>query len=506
MIKFLTPAQIKQADSQTLQQEGISELELIQRAASAAWKAIKSHFQAQLLPNLVIACGPGNNGADGLAIAQLAFQEGAEVEVVIPTAVGEANTSSGFIAALEALSAEIKIWRPSNNEEFPALQPNALYLDCLFGVGLSRPLEGIYASWIEYLNQIEATVWAIDIASGLPSDFHRGNWPIQRVERTLTFQTPKLAFIMPENEPYVGVLQILSIGLHTEELQADIQLLEETDIAYIVKPRRRHDHKGRMGRALLVGGSIGKIGAIRMAAEGGLRSGVGLLTVYTPQAGLVPIQTALPEAMVIPDTDKKMITEVPPLENITGLGIGPGMGTNAATVLAFTNLISKLVLPVVLDADALNIIARNPSLWKKIPPNSILTPHPREFERLAGKSKTDYEVLGKLVAMATEYKIFVVLKGANTCIATPEGKVYVNNTGNPGMATGGSGDVLTGILTGLLARGYSPENTCKLGVWIHGLAGDFAAAELSQQAMIAGDLLKFLPMAWKHLNAIANNN
>jgi NAD(P)H-hydrate epimerase len=322
---------------------------------------------------------------------------------------------------------------------------------------------------------------------------------------TISFQTWKLPFFIPENDSFIGKVVVVEIGLDAEALMsahAKHAVLETKDILAILKPRPKHSHKGSYGRALLAGGSSGKIGAIRLGAEAALRVGAGTVTVYVPRCGLDVIQTSFPEAMVVTDPDKRIISHPPLVENYTAIGIGPGMGTAEVTILAYKAFLEKVVSPLVIDADAINILGLRPELQKLIPAGSVLTPHAREFRRLAGPSTNDFDALEKLRAMAAKLKSYIVFKGAFTCIATPDGECYFNQTGNPGMATAGSGDVLTGMIVGFMAQGYTALDACKIGVWIHGLAGDFAAAELGYEALLASDIIKNLGKAFLSLKPI----
>jgi hydroxyethylthiazole kinase-like uncharacterized protein yjeF len=272
--------------------------------------------------------------------------------------------------------------------------------------------------------------------------------------------------------------------------------IDELLVNKILKPRDPFTHKGNYGHACLVAGSYGMMGAAVLSARGCLRSGVGKLTCVIPKVGYAIMQTSVPEAMV-KVCGKKYIKDVNDLNNFDALGIGPGLGIHRSHTLLLERIFSEYKKAIVVDADALNIISENKKLLKSIPAESILTPHPKEFERLFGKSETDIERISLALQMSHYHNIFIVLKGHHTLIATPGGKAWINSTGNAGMATGGSGDVLTGILSGLLAQGYSSLETCLLGVYLHGLAGDFAAEKLSQNALIAGDIIDNLGNAFK---------
>jgi NAD(P)H-hydrate epimerase len=376
-------------------------------------------------------------------------------------------------------------------------------IDALLGSGLNRELEGVTARLVDYLNDSGNEIISIDIPSGLFVDrSSRGN-VVVRAHHTLSFQCYKLAFLMAENEAFVGEVHILDIGLHTAfwgVMAVGFEFLDEEIIHSIYKPRKLFAHKGSYGHALLVAGSYGKIGAAVLASRSCLRGGAGLLTCQVPGCGYGILQTALPEAMILTDAEERMNTQHSgDLKIYSTIGIGPGLGTHVRTKSLLEDILRRYKKPMVLDADALNILGSDPSLLYLLPPHSILTPHPKEFERLFGPSSDDFARMNLALDRAKKHQCVIVLKGHYTFIAMPGGKGYFNSTGNPGMAKGGSGDVLTGILTALLSQGYGSNEAALLGVYIHGLAGDLAAASLSQEAMLASDLTDHLGAAWLQL-------
>jgi NAD(P)H-hydrate epimerase len=378
-------------------------------------------------------------------------------------------------------------------------------IDALLGSGLNRPVTGVTASLIRHINHSSAEVIAIDTPSGLFAD--KANAPDDAVihaQHTLSFEVPRLAFLFDENYTYTGDWHRLSIGIHPWYVRDVETKIFRTDFASMsdsLKSRKRVAHKGTFGHALLIGGSYGRMGAALLAGGAALRSGAGLLTVCVPKCGFLPFQTALPEAMVWTDDNEKFITDFP--ENVAdfdAVGVGHGLGQQDESFLALKKLLKNYTKPMVIDADALNIIARNPDLLSEIPPHSIITPHKKEFERLFGVSQNPFERWQKQLKISAELNINIVFKGANTCITLPDGRTYFNGTGNPGMATAGSGDVLTGLLTGLLAQGYEPAQAAIFGVFLHGLAGDLAASKLSQEAMLAGDMVRMFGKAFRVIN------
>jgi len=501
-MKILSAAQTRQADAYTIAHEPIASLALMERAAGvlAAW--LMEHYGLEL--PVLIFCGPGNNGGDGLVIARLLHQQGYEVRAFVVTA-GQ-SPSPDFSQNLERLPQEIPLITLVSESDLPEIPAHALVLDGLFGTGLSHPLEGIFAQVVAHLNASAATVIAIDIPSGLYSDAPTpAESPVVEAAVTVTFEYPKLAFLLPQSGKHVGHWVALPIGLHPQFLAqapTPYNLLNEAHIQQILRPRQKFTHKGTYGHALLVGGSYGKMGAITLSAQAALRAGVGLLTVQAPRAGYTILQVAVPEAMALPDAHEAHISEFPEeVEAYQCIGMGPGMGQAEATARALEQLFSRQLPPLVLDADALNLLAADRQLLRALPAGSILSPHPKEFERLTGPASSDFHRLQLLKSFCQEHQCYVVLKGYHTCIGTPSGEYYFNVTGNPGMATGGTGDVLTGILTSLRAQGYSALETCQLGVYLHGLAGDLAAAQKSEFALVASDVSDYLGAAFLKLLA-----
>jgi len=383
----------------------------------------------------------------------------------------------------------------NESKDFPTLASNSLVIDALFGSGLNRPLEGINVQLISYLNEHAKEIISIDLPSGLMSDTLEIGVPIIQANHTLSFQVPKLAFYFPENEKFIGEIHLLDIGLSAgflHHIVPEINLINQELVEKIYKPRQRFSHKGNFGHALLLAGSYGKTGAALLAAKACMHSGVGLLTVGVPQCSYLVLQLGLPEAMVTSDEKKnKLATIMPNYTNYQAVGIGPGIGTEKKTRQWLLQQLLVIQCPLVLDADALNAIAYEEK-WHCIPENSILTPHPKEFDRLFGLCKNSQERMLKAIEKAKELSCIVVLKGHHTLIATSAGEVWFNTTGNAGMASGGSGDVLTGIITGLLAQGYVPKDAALLGVWLHGKSGDIASKRYGQEALVASHIIEFL--------------
>ncbi|ALI99206.1 bifunctional ADP-dependent NAD(P)H-hydrate dehydratase/NAD(P)H-hydrate epimerase [Rufibacter tibetensis] len=502
-MKILSAAQTRAADAYTIAQEPISSIDLMERASGAVADWLKQKYSPEV--PFYFFCGPGNNGGDGMAVARLLHHDGYDVQVFL-VETGQ-NQSADFSQNLERLPQAIPVTNVQTTSDLPAVPLKAVIVDGLFGTGLSRPLEGIYAEVVEYLNQHQGTVVSIDIPSGLFTDAPTpAQTAVIKADYTLTFEQPKLAFLLPASGSYAGEWHVLPIGLHPEflaQVETPHQLLTHGLIENVLRPRSRFSHKGTFGHALLVGGSYGKMGAITMSAHAALRAGLGLLTVQVPTTGYTILQTAVPEAMVLTDAHEQHLSQFPEdLSKYQCLGIGPGLGQAEDSRLAMESLFRQKLPPLILDADALNLLASDRLLRQNLPANSILTPHPKEFERLTGPATDDFHRLQLLQSFCAEHDCYVILKGAHTCIGTPTEEFFFNTTGNPGMATGGTGDVLTGILTALRAQGYSPLETCQLGVYLHGLAGDIAAEVEGEASLIASDLYKYLGAAFRkiHLN------
>lgn len=494
-MKIFSVSQIRAWDDFTITNESISSLDLMERASIAFVKWFCERFDDRQC--VKILCGMGNNGGDGLAIARLLLQKHYNVQVF---AVKHSEAGSAdFRENLARLQLQTHVHWIENVSAVPDLSSNDYVIDALLGSGLSRPVEGVLADVIQAINGSESMVISVDIASGLFAD--TPNSPSDVIIKptfTVSFQCPKLAFFQPQCGENVGEWHVVNIGLHPDyehKTPTSYFYTAPGQIHSLSNPRKKYSHKGSFGHALLIGGSYGKIGAIVLSAKACVRSGAGLLTVQIPRCGYDILQTSLPEAMVLPDWHWMVNTNAPDVSSYSAVGIGPGLGKDSLTLSMLKQLLPTLTQPVVLDADALNLASENPDLLHSIPKNAILTPHPKEFQRLLGKSwKDDYEKLNLLRDFAQNHQLIVCLKGAHTAVALPDGSIHFNSSGNPGMATGGSGDVLTGILTGLLAQGLSPAEAAVFGVYQHGAAGDRAALKCTQPGLIASDIIK--EMGW----------
>ncbi len=499
-MKILSREQIRAADAYTLAHEPISGLELMDRAAGKCAEWISEHYSP--VKNIIIVCGTGNNGGDGLSIAsQLEKKINASIYIVRHSD----KASEDFTSQLKKCPVGIKRVEVSAVSQFAIeAKPSTLLIDALFGSGLNKPVEGLAAEVIGRMNSSGLPVISIDIPSGMFCDTvpAPGQKNIVKAAHTLTFQTPKLSFLFSESGEYTGAFTVLDIGLDKKFIgsqQSKDHYITAEDVKEIYLPRKKFSHKGTYGHALLAAGSYGKTGAAILAAKACLHTGAGLTTVHVPRCGIAPLQAAVPEAMCRPDEHEYHITSGVDVEKHNAIGIGPGIGTDKQTANVLKLLIQNSKLPLVLDADALNILSENRTWLSFLPKGSILTPHPKEFERLTEKTSGSAERVKLLREFSFRHSVYVVLKGAHTAIACPDGNVWFNSTGNPGMAKGGSGDALTGIITSLLAQHYSPPDACILGVYLHGLAGDIAASQFSQEAMTAMDLIECIGEAWKML-------
>lgn len=498
-MKLFTTKQIAEIDRFTIENEPVTDINLMERAALQITHWLVKRFSAE--HRMIFFAGPGNNGGDALAIARQLAGLDYRCEVFLLESGKELNGSPAINWQRLVEQGKVTLHKISSAGEFPEISPGDIILDGLFGSGLSRPLEGFQAAIVRKINQLKNKVVSIDMPSGLMGEDNSGNVAenIIQADFTLTFQFPKISFLFAENERYTGKWEVLPIGLHPEGIEkipSEICFIQKEEISKMISPRSRFAHKGTFGHALLIAGSYEKMGAAVLASKACLRSGVGLLTSHVPRLGYSIIQTAVPEAMVHVDQHDSIFTEFPGLMTFSAVGAGPGIDRKTNTRRALFQLIEQSEKPLVLDADALNILAENPQWLENLPVNSILTPHPGEFRRLVGESENSYERVQKQIQFARHFRVIVVLKGAFTTIATPDGQLYFNSSGNPGMATAGSGDVLTGVILGLLAQGFSPINAALAGVFLHGLAGDLAAREKSEFSLVAGDIIDFMGKAF----------
>jgi ADP-dependent NAD(P)H-hydrate dehydratase / NAD(P)H-hydrate epimerase len=494
---ILSSGQIHDWDLFTIQHEPVLSINLMERAAFRCFEWLQERDYSTAIFH--IYCGKGNNGGDGLALARILAKHNIQVYVSI-LEVGQKGTDDFQINLARLHEIAVSVSYIQSKEHLHSIPHGHIVVDALFGTGINRPLEGLAAIIVQHINESGNEIISIDMPSGLCADISSKNFITVNATHTLSFECHKLAFMMAENANVIGTVHILPIGLHPRYLHQIKPVAEITEpilIKSIYQPRKHFTHKGNFGHALVVAGSYGKIGAAILATKACLKSGAGLVTAYMPRCGYNIMQSSVPEAMVVTDVQDDYLSKSPSsYHHFKTIGIGPGMGVHPATKAAVENILLNFHKPVVIDADALNIVAADNKLLDHITAFSILTPHPKEFDRLFGKSENDFERLQLAIEKAKEWNLIIVLKGHHTAIVMPGGRFYFNNTGNAGMATGGSGDVLTGIITGLLAQAYTPEEAALLGVYLHGLGGDIAAEKLSEEALIASDIIENIGTAF----------
>lgn len=489
--------QIRAWDKFTIIHEPVSSLQLMERAASACFQwLMKNGYGGR---QFAIFCGKGNNGGDGLCLARLLSEKGHTVAVFIVDGkeIGSEDFQSNLIRLQTAPSSINYI---SAQTPLPPLSADTVLIDALFGSGLNKPLAGLSKSLADHINASGNEIISLDIPSGLFADKSSSGNTIVQATHTLSFQCYKLAFLMAENESYVGQLHILDIGLHTDYLQTIIpqgQLIDETLIRTFFRKRKLFAHKGHYGHAALLAGSYGMMGAAVLAAKSCLRSGVGKLTCHIPACGYTVMQTSIPEAMCIVEANQEFISSFTSPEKYDAVAIGPGWGLRASNSSLLSHCFLGNLKPMVLDADALNSISEDPTLLEKIPANTIITPHVKEFDRLFGKASNDFERMQMAIQKANALGIVIVLKGRYSLVATPGGNCYFNTTGNPGMAKGAQGDVLTGMILAFLAQGYKPQQAACISVFLHGYAADLAIAGMAMEALMPSDVIEFIGAAIK---------
>ncbi|MBN2350172.1 MAG: NAD(P)H-hydrate dehydratase [Bacteroidales bacterium] len=494
-MKILTSNQIQKADSFTIQHEPIRSVDLMERAAIQLADWVVQRFDSG--SSIIIFAGPGNNGGDGWALARLLYDKNFRNLQFYLLKISE-NISADSQINRDRLKKKtsIQVTEIKNPKDFPEIKKSDQIIDALFGTGLSRPLTGLAAELVQHINRSQKKqVIAIDIPGGLFGEDNAQNIRenIIKADVTLTFQFPKLSFLFPENGENTGEFFILPIGLSPEfvdQASTPYFYLTKEDISEKIKIRKKFSHKGTYGHGLLIAGCYGMMGAAVLASKASLRAGIGLVTSHIPRFGYEILQTAVPESLISIDSSDIIFTEFPELEKFNALAVGPGLGCKGNSRKALFELLNAYKRPMVIDADALNILGDNKQWIENIPEGSILTPHPKEFERLAGTFSDHYSRNVFQREFSKKHKLIVVLKGAHTAVTLPDGTCYFNTTGNPGMATAGSGDVLTGIILSLLAQEYKPEDAALIGVFVHGLAGDLAAEKTGQEAVIASDIIE----------------
>jgi ADP-dependent NAD(P)H-hydrate dehydratase / NAD(P)H-hydrate epimerase len=502
MMQILSAEQIRLWDEYSIREEPIESIYLMERAAGKCLEWLGSNHW--LDKSFCIFCGNGNNGGDGLALARMLY--GKQVQVTVYILESNQNARKDFQVNLSRLQhTSVETYFINSNVSLPEIMPNKVLIDALYGSGLNRPPDGMAASLIRQINESGNEIISIDLPSGMYADKSSLGNEVVKAHHTLSFQCYKPAMLVAENETNIGKLHILDIGLHPNylrKIKPELNLVDMELIRTIYRPRSPFAHKGNFGHALLIAGSYGKTGAALLAGRACLRSGVGLLTCHVPKSAYSILQSTIPEAMVETDEQDEIISTLK--ENLSvykTIGIGPGIGTHEKTRNLFISILKNFRSPIVIDADALNILAENRGYFSNLPPYSILTPHPKEFQRLFGSSVNEFERIQMARERAKQHHVIIVLKGHHTLVATPEGEAFFNSTGNAGMAKGGTGDALTGIITGLLAQGYKSSDAAVLGVFLHGHAGDLAAARFSEESMLPSDLIDSLGKSFLMIEA-----
>ncbi len=497
-MKLFSKEQIYQGDKLTAERQKISSTDLMERAGMQIFNWIHMRMQGAQVP-IHIFCGIGNNGGDGLVLARHLILDGYHVKTYVVNCSDK--RSKDFLINYDRIKNVTKDWPTLLNctEDFPEINQDDIIVDAVFGIGLNRPVDDWVKSLFMHFRSTKAFTLAIDIPSGLSTDkVPEDEDAVVWAGYTLSFASPKLVFFLPDTAKHTIQWEVLDIGLDQEflfETNTEVDLIGKHEVLPLYMPREKFSHKGQFGHSLIIGGSYGKIGAVILASRAALSAGSGLITTYIPKCGYVPLQASFPETMVVTDTNEEIITDIKFNIEPTVIGIGMGMGTHTKTISAFEAFLKNNKVPLVIDADGINILSKKKSLLKLLPEQSILTPHPKELERLIGTWKDDFDKLKKVKAFSKKYTCIVVIKGANT-ITVSNDKLYVNTTGNPGLSTAGSGDVLTGIITGLISQGYKPMEATVFGVYLHGRSADIAVEYFGYQSLIASHIIDYLGEAF----------
>ncbi|HMB61988.1 MAG TPA: NAD(P)H-hydrate dehydratase [Eudoraea sp.] len=499
-MKIFSAQQIYEADKFTIKRQQITSDQLMERASLEIFNWLHERMQGAQV-KIHLFCGIGNNGGDGIALARHLQEHGYNIEVNVVNY--SEKRSKDFLINLDRLK-DRKLWPNFMNSgsPFPEVGPEDIIVDAIFGIGLNRPPQKWVGELMQYLNGTGAFILSVDVPSGLYIDQAIDNMEgVIRANFVLSFQAPKLVFFLPETGSFVKQWEILDIGLDPEYLsttETAYELVGKNEVLPLYKPREKFSHKGTYGHSLIIGGSYGKIGAVLLAAKACLKAGAGLVTTFVPGCGYLPLQAGLPEVMVLTDTEERIVTKITADQDYSAIGLGVGLGTARETTSALADFLSTNTSPLVVDADGINMLSKKKELLKLLPSKCVLTPHPKELERLVGIWKNDFEKLRKTMEFSKEYDCIVVIKGAHS-ITIYNGKGYVNATGNPGMATAGSGDVLTGIITGLVAQGFEPLHAAVFGVYLHGRAGDLAVDLVGYQSLTASMIIDAVGSAYLDL-------
>lgn len=500
-MKIYSKKQLYKGDKITIESEGITSVDLMERAATAIFNWMHLRMQGAQVP-IHVFCGIGNNGGDGLVLARHLINHGYHVKTYVVNCSD--RRSKDFLVNYERLKQTSKNWPALLKcaSDFPEIHPDDIIVDAIFGIGLNRPVDAWIALLFQHLRNSKAFTLSIDVPSGLFIDaVPQNDAEVIWANYTLSFQSPKLVFFLPQTAKFTQQWEVLDIGWDTNYIQStetEAQLISKFEVLPLYKPRDKFSHKGNFGHTLIIGGSYGKIGAVNLAAKAAMATGAGMLTVFVPKCGYIPIQSNFPEAMVITDANEDVITNIKYDLKPNAIGIGMGLGTNDATILALESFLKNQNSPIVIDADALNIVSKKRGLIKLIPELSILTPHPKELERLVGVWKDDFDKISKVKSFSKKHSLIIVIKGFNTMTVLKD-KLYINTTGNPGLATAGSGDVLTGIISGLISQGYEPLDAAVFGVYLHGKSADIKVQTYGYQSLIASYVIEGIADAYLDL-------
>lgn len=495
-MKILNVQQIRQADQYTIENEPIASIDLMERASEQIVDWVCKHFTDEC--EVVVLAGSGNNGGDGLAIARLLSNHNYKVSVIL--VLGESG-SDDFEENLSRLKSIEKV-EIFYDFDFSNSKSNSIFIDAIFGSGLSRPIEGEIANLIQKVNNSKGIKLAVDIPSGIFADEPSPKETIFRSDFTLSFQVPKLAFMIAENQQFIGKYEVLDIGLSREFIDNCVsdysiyQLLN--DIKSLLKVESIA-HKGIRGRAAIIAGGHARMGAAIIAAKGALHSGIGLLSVQVCPQCIDVIQNQIPEALILKDENEYVLGSYLDYEKQDVIVFGPAVGFANKTIKLLEELLTTYNGQLILDADAITILAENRELLQLLPKGTILTPHLGEFKRLVGNYPNNFEALMQLKSFCTHHKVVVVLKGKNTAVCNENGQVSFNTTGNQGMAKGGSGDLLCGILAGIAPRVKNAYETAKLAVYLHGIAGDSSYQEYGENYMTPSTMISNLSTTFKSL-------
>lgn len=504
-MKILSAQQMKEVDAFTIQNEPVAAIDLMERAAMACVKRIVKLCDHE--EQLLIVCGKGNNGGDGLAIARLLVDLGYDCVALLINYSNQQSEDAhtNYLRLKEKYPAKLK--EISTMDDLMGLKThNGLLIDALLGTGINKPVEGFLGEVISFVNEHFNRIISIDLPSGLFTDKSSSeNKFVVKANLTLSFQMPKLAFMFAENKNSSAEFELLDIGLLPAAIEKQATrnyYITKADVAGLLQPRNKFSHKGIYGHALLLAGSKGKSGAAIISAKAAMRSGTGLLTTQSTKETLNALLLHLPEAMGLPDEHPDFISGVEKPERFDAIAFGPGTGTEAETQQTLKKILHYYTGKLVIDADGLNILSENKTWLEFLPPSTILTPHPKEFERLCGRQDDDFERLETLRQFSVKRNCIVILKGAHSAIAMPDGNVFFNSSGNACLAKAGSGDALTGIILGLLSRGYNAPQAAIIGTFVHGYAADLCARKKSKESILISDVIECLLKAFKQLEKL----